>query len=284
MSDPMSRSVLVTGCSSGIGRALAREFARRGHRVFATARHPEALADLAAAGLSTLALDVTRNASIAAAVAAVLERAGRIDVLVNNAGFGLIGPVVELPLDRLRAQLETNVVGALAVAQAVAPAMIDRRSGVMVNVGSVSGILTTPFAGAYCASKAALHALTDALRLELAPFGIDVVSLQPGGVVSHFGEAATRLLDEVARADSRFAGVSASIRRRASEGQRGAMDTSAFARRVVDLVCRRHPPRIIRLGRHSIRLPLLHWLLPAALTDRSLARRYGLSRLRPSPK
>lgn len=282
MSAPPPRRVLVTGCSSGIGRALASEFARRGHRVFATARRPDSLAELAAAGLDTFALDVTREASIAAAVAAVRERAGAIDVLVNNAGFGLIGPAVELPLNELRAQLETNVVGALAVVQAVAPAMIDRGWGVIVNVGSVSGILTTPFAGAYCASKAALHALTDALRLELAPFGIAVVSLQPGGVISRFGDAATRRLGETARPDSRYTGVAAFIRRRAGEGQRGALDTDAFARRVVELVTRHHPPRIIRLGRHSTRLPLLRWLLPTAWTDYSLARRYGLDRLRPT--
>jgi NAD(P)-dependent dehydrogenase (short-subunit alcohol dehydrogenase family) len=278
MSDPPSRSVLITGCSSGIGRALAREFARCGHRVFASARHPETLAELAAAGLDTLTLDVTDPRSIADAVATALERAGRIDVLVNNAGFGLIGPVLELPLEAFREQLETNVTGMVAVTQAVAPAMMDRRSGMVINVGSVSGILTTPFAGAYCASKAALHALTDALRLELAPFGVRVVSLQPGGVVSRFGDAATRRLEQVQRPDSRFASLAAFIRRRASEGQRGAMDTGAFARRVVTLAGRRHPPRIIRLGHHSIRLPLLRWLLPVAWTDRSLARRFGLDR------
>ncbi len=281
MSETVPRCVLVTGCSSGIGRALAEAFARRGDRVAATARRPEALAGLAEAGLRTLALDVTDAGSIAAAVAEVVAREGAIDVLVNNAGFGLFGPAVELPIAAVREQLEANVLGALAVTQAVAPAMMERRAGVIVNVGSVSGILTTPFAGAYCASKAALHALTDALRLELAPFGIRVISLQPGGVVSRFGAAAVGRLEAVARPASRFAQFAGRIRARAEEGQQGAMDAQAFARRVVELVSRRDPPRVIRLGRHSVRLPLLRWLLPVALSDRILARRFGLARRQP---
>jgi NAD(P)-dependent dehydrogenase (short-subunit alcohol dehydrogenase family) len=282
VTDETPRTVLITGCSSGIGRALAREFARRGACVFASARRLDTIANLADDGIAALSLDVTDPGSIAAAVAAVTERAGRVDVLVNNAGFGLIGPAVEIPLDTFREQLEANVTGALAVTQAVAPGMMDRRSGLIVNVGSVSGILTTPFAGAYCASKAALHAITDALRLELAPFGVKVVSLQPGGVISSFGETATRRLASSLPANSRFGALARYIRARAGEGQRGALDTEVFARRVATLVLRNVPPRVIRLGRHSTRLPVLRWLLPLALTDRLLSRRYGLSATRPA--
>jgi len=152
--------VLITGCSSGIGRALAVEFAAQGHQVFATARKIETIRDLEGPRTAVLTLDVTDAASIAEAVKAVADRAGRIDVLVNNAGFGLMGPMAEISLDDFRRQLETNVVGPLAMVQAVAPWMVKQRSGRIINVGSVSGVFTTPFSGAYCASKAALHAMS----------------------------------------------------------------------------------------------------------------------------
>jgi NAD(P)-dependent dehydrogenase (short-subunit alcohol dehydrogenase family) len=187
-----------------------------------------------------------------------------------------MGPVAELDPVALRRQFDTNVVGAMAVIRAVVPGMVRQGSGCIVNVGSVSGLLPTPFAGAYCASKAALHALTDALRLELAPFGIRVVSLQPGGVASRFGEAAGAALggDDAA---SLYAPMRDAIRRRAATSQEGAMDAAAFARRVVDAVTARTPPAVLRVGTRSKQMPLLRWLLPVAVLDRILARRFGLA-------
>jgi NAD(P)-dependent dehydrogenase (short-subunit alcohol dehydrogenase family) len=280
MNAKKSLVVLITGCSTGIGRALAAAFARAGHQVIATARRPETLADLDPAPLAALPLDVTSAASIAAAVEAAAARAGRIDVLVNNAGFGLMGPALELPPDELRRQLETNVVGPLAVAQAVAPLMIAQGGGVIVNVGSVSGVLTTPFAGAYCASKAALHSLTDALRMELAPFGVEVMCLQPGGVASHFGDTAAQIVGKILPPNSRYASIARFIEGRAREGQRGAMAADEFAGHVVEAATRPRPPAIFRLAANSIRLPLYRWLLPVGLTDRILTKRFGLDRLR----
>ena len=176
------RTVLVTGCSTGIGRAVAKELKARGHRPFATARKLESLADLEAEGIETLRLDVTDATSIRAAVGTVVERTGRVDVLVNNAGINAFGPIAELPLEELRAVLETNVVGLVAVLQAVFPAMAAKRAGRIINVGSVVGLLPTPFAAGYCASKAAVHSLSEVLRQEVKPFGIEVVIVQPGGV------------------------------------------------------------------------------------------------------
>jgi len=275
------RVALLTGCSSGIGRALALELQRRDWLVFATARKVEALADLS--GMEKLALDVTDSKSVDTAVNTVIQQAGHIDLLINNAGFGLMGPVSELPLTELRRQMDTNVLGALAVAQAVVPHMLRQHSGCIVNVGSVAGVLITPFAGAYGASKAALHALTDALRLELAPLGIAVVSLQPGGVISRFGDTASGLAAHVLKPDSAFSAIAGSIEARARTGQQGAMDATDFARRVVDSLVLAQPPAILRIGTHSTRLPLLRWLLPARLTDRILRRKFGLDRLGTTP-
>jgi len=184
--------VMITGCSSGIGRALVSAFAASGHRVVATARKTGAIEDLVGDGVLALQLDVCDGASISAAVSDALEFFGRIDIVVNNAGYALIGPMVELEPDELSKQLETNVVGVASVTRAVVPQMVDRRDGRIVNIGSVSGVTATPFGGAYCATKAAVHLMSDALRMELAPFGIRVITVQPGAVESHFGERAAR--------------------------------------------------------------------------------------------
>jgi NAD(P)-dependent dehydrogenase (short-subunit alcohol dehydrogenase family) len=182
--------ILLTGCSSGIGRASALALAARGHRVFATARKKDDLAGLERDGLTALPLDVTEPATIAATVEAVLSRAGRLDVLVNNAGYPQYGSVEEVTLAQWRAQFDVNVFGTLAVTQAVLPAMRKQLSGRVINVSSVAGKLGIPFAAPYCASKHALEALSDALRVEVSPFGIRVVLIEPGPVETRFGERA----------------------------------------------------------------------------------------------
>lgn len=184
-------AVLITGCSSGIGAATALRLARKGHDVFATARRPETLTELADAGCRTLALDVTDEASMTAAVDEVLADAGRIDGLVNNAGYSQSGAVESLDLDDVRRQFETNVFGLLRLTQLVLPAMRAQHSGRIVNIGSMGGRLTFPGGGAYHASKYAVEALSDALRFEVAGFGVQVVLIEPGLITTRFDEAAT---------------------------------------------------------------------------------------------
>ena len=278
----MQKTVLITGCSSGIGAALAREFAKRGHRVYATARRAEALAALEFEGIRGLELDVNDDSSIARALDTVSREAGHLDLLVNNAGFSQVGAVIDLTREDLRRQYETNVIGPMAVTgQAVSllrAAVAKNGSAVVANVGSIVGLFTTPFAAAYCSSKAAVHSLTDALRMELAPFGIHVVSIQPGGVRSSFGEhaeAAVRLPE-----NSLYKPVEGGIRARAQAGQQGAMPADVFVVPVVDALLRSSPPRVIRGGTNSVRLPLLKQLLPAAMFDAKLSKLFGLDALR----
>ena len=183
---PVSTVVLITGCSTGIGRATATHLAASGYTVIATARRVEDLADLAAAGCRTLALDVTDEGSMRAAVDAVEASHGRIDVLVNNAGYSQSGAVESVPLARTRAQFETNVFGPLRLTQLVLPGMRRRRAGRIVNVSSMGGRLVFPGGGVYHASKYALEALSDALRYELRPFGIAVVLIEPGLIRTNF--------------------------------------------------------------------------------------------------
>ena len=278
----MQKTILITGCSSGIGAALAREFRRSGHRVYATARRRESLAALEAEGILGLALDVNDDASIAAALESVQCEVGHLDMLVNNAGFSQVGAVIDLEREHLRRQYETNVIAPMIVTGKAVPllraAVATHGSAVVANVGSIVGLFTTPFAAAYCSSKAAVHSLTDALRMELAPFGIHVLSVQPGGVRSSFGrhaEAAIHLPE-----DSIYRPVEAGIRARAQAGQQGAMPAEAFVVPVAAALLRDPPPRVIRGGTNSLRLPLLKRLLPAAAFDAKLTKFFGLDRLR----
>ena len=193
--------VLVTGASSGIGRAAALRLARSGHRVLAAGRRPEALTALAgeapAGRVEPVGLDVTDAASVRRCQAEVDRRTDGAgpDVLVNNAGYALPGPLEVLTDADLRALFDTNVFGLLAVTRAFLPKMRERRAGRVVNVGSLMGRYTMPLLGAYNASKHAVRALTDALRMELGPFGLEVVLVEPGAVRTGFRDRALHELD-----------------------------------------------------------------------------------------
>jgi short-subunit dehydrogenase len=201
----LSRGIAaVTGASRGIGRATAWELARRGHRVFALARTESDLQELAAqAGADGLTiepvlLDIADDASRDAAVQTILEATGGygLDILINNAGYGQLGPLEEISVEKMRRQLEVNVIGLLAFTQPWLPAMRERRRGWIVNVSSIAGRLATPFMGAYNASKFALEGMSDALRLELSAFGVHVVIVAPGPITSEFGTVAAQTSEE----------------------------------------------------------------------------------------
>jgi NAD(P)-dependent dehydrogenase (short-subunit alcohol dehydrogenase family) len=269
------RIVLITGCSTGIGRALAVELSRRGQRVFATARKPSAIDDLRSSMLDVLPLDVNDRASVERAVTTVIDRAGRIDMLINNAGMNAVGPLVELPLQEVRALYETNVLGLLSVTQAVFPHMAKARRGRIVNIGSVVGILPTPFGGPYCSSKAAVHMLSEVLRMEVAPFGIDVVVVQPGGVRSSISDNASHLLAHYGERFEFYRSVAAHIAARAQSSQERPMETEPFARKLCAELLRDDAPRVIRLGAGAAWLPRAA-ALPHAVRDAILSRRFGL--------
>lgn len=275
-----SRVVLITGCSSGIGRALAQELHKRGLRVYASARRPESLEDLTRAGIQAIKLDVTSNDDIQNALTQIQQEAGHIDILINNAGYGAMGPVAEMPMVEINQEFETNVFAPVALIQALIPHMISRRSGSIINVGSVSGILTTPFAGVYCATKAALHSLSDALRMELAPFNIKVIMVQPGAIRSNFGVNALAAVDRVIRAGSHYQAVEDGIRARANASQRRATPSTELAKLIADNILKPDPPAVIRGGMGSAVMPTMKYLLPTVLLDKLLSRQFGLHRLK----
>jgi NAD(P)-dependent dehydrogenase (short-subunit alcohol dehydrogenase family) len=269
--------VLISGCSSGIGLSLAREFASRGCKVFATARKLSVIENLKKEGMETAALDVTDQKSIDSCVAEVMAKTGRIDVMVNNAGFVLVGPVIDLLMDDLRLQFETNVIGHIALIKACAPHMIKRGSGLIVNIASVSGICATPFAGAYCGSKAAVNLLSDSLRMELAPFGISVITVQPGAIESSLGDNAAKNVDKYAH--SVYAPIVDYIRRRAYASQKDATSTAEFSKTLVDKLFLPKIPKRIRIGHQSTLLPLLV-RLPGNILDNMMTKTFGLNKLK----
>src|SRR3984957_1103726 len=186
-----SKAVLITGCSSGIGHATAEALQDRGWAVSATARRLDSISDLAEKGCRTLALDVTDEQSMSAAVAHVTEAEGAVGVLINNAGYSQSGAVETVALDAVRAQFETNVFGLVRMCQLVLPGMRDQRWGKIVNIGSMGGRLTFPGGGVYHASKYAVEAISDALRFEVRGFGVDVILIEPGLIVTSFGDVAS---------------------------------------------------------------------------------------------
>ena len=191
-----SKAVLISGCSSGIGRATALRLVGSGWPVYATARRPQELGELAEAGCRTLPLDVTDEDSMRAAVELVERETGAVGVLINNAGYSQSGALETVPLTAARRQFETNVFGLLRLIQLALPGMRAQRWGKIVNVGSMGGRLTFPGGGLYHATKHSLEAISDALRFEVRGFGIDVILLEPGLITTEFGEAAAASMAE----------------------------------------------------------------------------------------
>lgn len=278
MKRPSDDVVLITGCGSGIGKALAQAFHQQGFRVCATARRLQTMEDLSLQGIQTLSLDVTQAKDMQRVLDQLAASGLTVSMLVNNAGYGAMGPLLDLPADEWQKQFDVNVFAPMALTRAVLPGMIKRRRGMIVNISSVSGVMPTPFAGAYCASKAALNAASDSLRMELRPLGIDVVTVQPGGIQSSFGE---RAADEVQMApDSPYQAIREGVLSRANESQSDATPADVFAHQLVKQLDVSDPPALIRLGQKSTMLPLLKWSLPTAWLDRILSARFQLNRLK----
>ena len=187
---------IITGASSGIGESTAQTLLKNNFTVYAAARRVDRMAGLAAAGAKLLSLDVTEEASMLAAVHQVLNESGRIDVLINNAGYGSYGAVEDVPLDEARRQMEVNVFGLARMTQLVLPTMRSQRSGTIVNISSIAGKVSMPLSAWYHTTKFAVEGLSDCLRMELKPFGIRVVLIEPGAIATEFADLATEGMEK----------------------------------------------------------------------------------------
>lgn len=191
--------VLLTGASSGIGYDVAPLLVRYGYTVYGAARRVEKIEELASEGVKALSMDVTDEASMEAAVQQIIDAEGRIDVLINNAGYGSYGAIEDVPIDEARRQFEVNLFGLARLTQLVLPHMRARGSGRILNISSMAGRITMPFGSWYHATKYALEAFSDALRMEVEEFGIDVVIIEPGGIKTSWGLIAADHLEESSR-------------------------------------------------------------------------------------
>ena len=191
--------VLLTGASSGIGYDVAPLLVRYGYTVYGAARRVEKIEELASEGVKALSLDVTDEASMEAAVQQIIDAEGRIDVLINNAGYGSYGAIEDVPIDEARRQFEVNLFGLARLTQLVLPHMRARGSGRILNISSMAGRITSPLGAWYHATKYALEAFSDALRMEVEEFGIDVVIIEPGGIKTTWGLIAADHLEESSR-------------------------------------------------------------------------------------
>ncbi|MDJ1505809.1 oxidoreductase [Xanthocytophaga agilis] len=193
----MKKNVLVTGASAGIGKATAIYLAQNGYNVYGAARRMEKMQELTTYGIQPIALDLTEEESIQTCVEHIFKEAGSIDVLVNNAGFGSEGAIEDVTMQEAKSQMEVNVFGAMHLTQLVLPKMRENRYGKIVNISSVGGRIALPLSGWYHASKFAIEALSDSMRMEVKPFGIDVIVIEPGGIKSEWGEIAMQSLVRV---------------------------------------------------------------------------------------
>jgi len=217
-----SKAVLITGCSSGIGHATASLLVKEGWTVYATARKPETLGDLERAGCRTLALDVVDEASMSAAVDAVVQAEGAVGVLINNAGYSQSGAVESVPLELVRRQFETNVFGLVRMCQLVLPGMRSQRWGRIVNLSSMGGRLTFPGGGFYHATKYSVEAISDALRFEVRGFGVEVIVVEPGLIVTNFGETAAGSVGKTG-SDGAYAGFNEGVARAVENVYKGPL-------------------------------------------------------------
>lgn len=278
-----SRAALITGCSSGIGRATAARLARRGYRVYATARNLESVEDLRRAGCDLLRLDVTDEDSMRSALAAVEEAEDGIDILVNNAGYGLHGAVETTPLEDVRAQFETNFFGLVALTKLVAPGMRRRGWGKIVNVSSMGGKLTFPGGAFYHASKHALEAFSDALRFELSGFGIDVIVIEPGLIKTAFGDRAIATIEHPQAEEEPYALFNQEVMLKINGAYNGrlartAAPPDAVARVIEKAISARRPRTRYPVTTAARLLMTTRRLLPDRVFDALLRRQY------PSPR
>jgi NAD(P)-dependent dehydrogenase (short-subunit alcohol dehydrogenase family) len=279
MSEP-SKAVLVTGCSSGIGRATALRLARSGWKVYASARRPEAIADLRDAGCQTLALDVTDEQSMRAAVDTVEQAQGAVGVLINNAGYSQSGAIETVPLDAVRRQFETNVFGLVRLTQLVLPKMRAQRWGKIVNIGSMGGRLSFPGGGHYHATKHAVEAISDAMRFELRGFGIDVILLEPGLITTEFGEAATAsMADTTIAGDDPYAKFNATVGAVTKGAYEGPMrrlggGPDRVAKTIERALKRRNPPARITITPSAKLTIAMRRMLPDRAWDAAMRQQF----------
>ena len=263
-----SKVILLTGASSGIGYDTAVALAQQGHKVYAAARRVERMEPLRQYGIVPLKMDVTDEASMQEGVKTLLDAEGRIDVLINNAGYGYFGAVENVPMDDARNQLEVNVFGLARLCQLVLPTMRAQHSGRIINTASVAGRSVFYYGGWYHVSKYAVESLSDAMRMELKPFGIDVVIIEPGAIKTNWGIiAADHLIESSKGTAYEQTGTMMANNLRNMYLSNTISDPAVVRKAIVRAVNARRPCTRYRIGRMANAIVFFHWLLPTRWWD-----------------
>ena len=263
-----NKVILLTGASSGIGYDTAVALAQQGHKVYAAARRVERMEPLRQYGIVPLKMDVTDEASMQEGVKTLLDAEGRIDVLINNAGYGYFGAVENVPMDDARNQLEVNVFGLARLCQLVLPTMRAQHSGRIINTASVAGRSVFYYGGWYHVSKYAVESLSDALRMELKPFGIDVVIIEPGAIKTNWGIIAADHLTESSKGTAyEQTGTMMANNLRNMYLSNTISDPAVVRKAIVRAVNARRPCTRYRIGRMANAIVFFHWLLPTRWWD-----------------
>jgi short-subunit dehydrogenase len=272
---PSSRVALVTGASSGIGAETALLLRKSGFSVYAAARRAERMQSLAGAGISVLSMDITDESSRTAGVERIIAEAGQVDVLVNNAGYGSYGSVEDVPLAEARRQFEVNVFGLARLIQLVLPGMRAQHGGKIINVSSIGGKFYEPLGGWYHATKFAVEGLSDSLRVELKPFGIDVVLIEPGPIRTEWGAIARAGMLR-SSADTAYAGQARSVARmlETADNSRASSGPQVVARKIVKAATARNPRARYPVGRGAGTIVRARKVLPDAAMDAIISRAY----------
>ncbi len=270
------RVALVTGASSGIGEATARRLHDAGFTTYAVARRVDRMGALADTGITTFAMDVTDDASMTAGIERIVGERGRIDVLVNNAGYGSYGAVENVPIDEARRQFEVNVFGLARLIQLVTPHMRERRSGRIINISSVGGKYYEPLGAWYHATKFAVEGFSDSLRLELAPYGIQVVIVEPGPIRTEWNTLARDGLVE-SSAGTAYEQQAEGVRARMESGDRPALSSGpeVVAKAIVKAARARRPRTRYPVGRGATSIVTARRLLPDRALDAVISRLYS---------
>jgi len=263
-----TRVALVTGGSSGIGEATALALREAGLEVYAVARRVDRMADLESAGVHAFAMDVTDDAAMVAGIDRIVRERGRIDVLINNAGYGSFGAVEDVPIEEARRQFEVNLFGLARLTQLVTPYMRSQKSGTIINISSVGGVIYEPFGAWYHATKFAVEGLSDSLRVELRPFGIHVAIVRPGGVLTEWNTISRDSLLETSRGGAYEKYAARAVRALKSADNKLLSSTpDVIAKTIVKAATAQRPSSRYHAGRGSILLPATRRLLPDRAFD-----------------
>ena len=275
----MPKTALVTGASSGMGEEIARTLHKLGYTVYAAARRTDRLEQLATIGIHALTMDVTDDESMTSGIEKIITETGHIDVLINNAGYGSFGAIEDVPIDEARRQFEVNVFGLARLTQLVLPHMRAQRSGTIINISSIGGRFTTLLGGWYHASKHAVEALSDALRMETTPFGIDVVVIEPGLIRTEWSGIAANHLEETAEGSAYASQIKAVANSMRSEStNKRQSPPSVIADTVEKIVTARKPRTRYVVGFAAKPLVTLRRILPDRAFDRLISAGQGARR------